>query len=184
MALKKKKNHHITTDLSFDVFSISRSILKWQIKTFVQQTLTLVWIELCLVLYSFYFYFFSGLDLWWSQNALNFFKSNSPTIGSRGESLHFPAQPVCMTPCWKRLRYEAESWSVQLWKSYSQITNFQNLLLMQLPWNTVKFNINYSLTIIGSNLFSMITDFVCLSHFTIFRNLLWIFITMIYQHDV
>ena len=35
-----KKNCHITTDLSFDVFSISRSIL--QIKTFVQRTLAFV----------------------------------------------------------------------------------------------------------------------------------------------
>lgn len=48
-----KRNHHVTIDVSFDMFTISRSILQWQIKTFVQWTLTLVWIQAFLALCSF-----------------------------------------------------------------------------------------------------------------------------------
>lgn len=56
---QKKK---ITSQQIFDVLSISRSILQWQIKTSVQWTLTPAWMQLSLVLYSFSFFLLHIFD--------------------------------------------------------------------------------------------------------------------------
>ena len=58
----QKKKKKITSQQIFDLLSISRSILQWQIKTSVQWTLTLAWMQLSLVLYSFSFFLLHIFD--------------------------------------------------------------------------------------------------------------------------
>lgn len=50
-ALRQKSSHH--NRYFFYMFTISRSISQWQIKIFIQWTLTLVWIQALLVLCTF-----------------------------------------------------------------------------------------------------------------------------------
>lgn len=128
---QKKKKEKITSQPIFDVLSISRSILQWQIKTSVQWTLTPAWMQLSLVLYSFHFFCPTSLIIlskcpeslqkqltnnWWLRIISTFHSSAN------------------LTPCWKKSKYEAKPWRMQLWKikfwndCFKKLTHYYNSL--------------------------------------------------------